>query len=83
MTKELPSEIVFTTDVPVHIVVRRDGTNWRIDKVVVDDENPDLDLKHIRANNAKTDAELTVSDPVVQAAFSALHGEWPSWEFGW
>jgi len=30
MAKELPSEIVFTTDVPVYIVVRRDGTNWRI-----------------------------------------------------
>jgi len=74
------TEVVFTTDVPLHITVQLENGSWRVVKVVVDDENPDLDLKHVHAvdPDGKT---LTVDQ--IRPAFDAVEtDDWPSWQFG-
>jgi hypothetical protein len=89
-------EILFTTDVPVNIIVRRDNTSsgrWYIASVSVQDTDVDLDPKRVRAYDAVNDVELTRTidapehpKPVRDAlasAFKALEGgQWPAWTFG-
>ena len=41
----LPREVHLVTDVPLVIVMMYVGTHWTIARVVVLDENPDLDGK--------------------------------------
>jgi hypothetical protein len=95
-TCALPSEITFTTDCPVYNVMKHVGGHWAIDRVVVDDENLDLGLKHMKAHTPGTpapdhdpklpvdDVEFPLDNPEVQGAHQALReSEWPPWEFGW
>ena len=65
---------LFTTDVPVNFAVCHDGTRWVVTRVIVEDTDVDLDMKHVRAY-----------DPVWPSSplFNALKGgDWPAWEFG-
>ena len=51
----LPREVHLVTDVPLVIVMKYVCTHWTIARVVVDDENPDLDGKYIRAEDPSND----------------------------
>ena len=74
------TEVVFTTDVPLHITARLENGSWRVVGVVVDDENPDLDLKHVRAFDPDG-KPLTVDQ--IRPAFDAVEtDDWPAWQFG-
>jgi hypothetical protein len=48
--------------------------------VVVDDENPDLDLKHVRA--VDPDGEPSTVDQVRPAFDEVETGDWLAWQFG-
>ena len=50
---------LFTTDVPVNIAVCNDGTRWVVTRVIVEDTDVDLDMKHVRAYDPVNDAKLT------------------------
>jgi hypothetical protein len=81
----LPREVHLVTDVPLVIVMKYVGTQWTIARVVVDDENPDLDGKHIRAEDPSDDfKKLPKDNPAVITAISALTdgAGWPAWDFG-
>ena len=81
----LPREVHLVTDVPLVIVMKYVGTHWTIARVVVDDENPDLDGEHIRAEDPSNDfKELPKDNPAVIAAISALTNGTggPAWDFG-
>jgi hypothetical protein len=83
----LPREITFITNVPVCIVAEhvRDGSayHWRIKRVVVDDENVNLDPDHVQAQDASGN-EIPKNNLVVTRAFNAVsESEWPAWELGW
>ena len=90
---KVPTEILFTTDVPVNITVKHNGRHWYIAKVVVEDTDVDLDPKHVRAHDPVTDKSLDrkIDDPehptpirlALAAAFKELEeGSWPEWQFG-
>ena len=74
------TEVVFTTDVPLHITVRLENGSWRVVKVVVDDENLDLDLKHVRA--VDPDGQPLTVDQIRPAFDEVETGDWPAWQFG-
>jgi hypothetical protein len=81
----LSREVHLVTDVPLVIVMKYVGTHWTIARVVVDDENPDLDRKHIPAEDPSNDfTGLPKDNPAVIAAISALTDGtgWPAWDFG-
>jgi len=48
--------------------------------VVVDDENPDLDLKHVRA--VDPDGKPLTVDQVRPAFDEVETGDWLAWQFG-
>ena len=70
--------------------VGHDDTRWVVTRVIVEDTDVDLDMKHVRAYDPVNDAELTLttatpdlSGLVLAALFNALkEGDWPAWEFG-
>jgi hypothetical protein len=53
----------------MNIAVCHDGTRWVVTRVIVEDTDVDLDLKHVRAYDPVNDAELTLThgDPRSQS----------------